>query len=100
MTTARIFNIEQDKITEESIYKVLAVFDQLYDKFTDIEKKMFLQSFIKQVEIYEDRQEYGRILKKISFSFPVIFDGGDPYVLSWDPKTPDETVVLMSKVCD
>ena len=93
----RIFNIEQDKISEESIYKVLAVFDQLYDKFTDTEKKMFLQSFVKQVEIYENRQEDGRVLKKITFSFPVVFNENDPYVLSWDSKTPDETVVLLQK---
>ena len=52
----RLLNIKQQKISEENIYQFLLYFDKLYDKFTDLEKKEFLNSFIEQVDIYEREQ--------------------------------------------
>jgi site-specific DNA recombinase len=46
-------------------------FDKLYDKFIDLEKKEFLNSFVEQVDIYEQEQPDGRFLKHIKFRFPV-----------------------------
>ena len=40
----RLYNIRQDKISEENVYQFLLFFDKLYDKFTDLEKKTFLRS--------------------------------------------------------
>ena len=52
----RLLNIKQQKISEENIYQFLLYFDKLYDKFTDLEKKEFLNSFVEQVDIYEQEQ--------------------------------------------
>ena len=41
------------KILEDNVYQFLLFFDKLYDKFTDLEKKEFLNSFVQQVDIYE-----------------------------------------------
>ena len=67
----RLLNIQQQKISEENVYQFLLYFDKLYDKFIDLEKKEFLNSFVEQVDIYEQEQPDGRFLKHIKFRFPV-----------------------------
>ena len=44
----------QERLSADTIYKVLIQFDKLYDNFTDLEKKKFMQSFIEEVQIYEE----------------------------------------------
>ena len=46
----RIYNVRQQKISGDNIYQFLLYFDKLYDKFTDAEKKEFLNSFIERVD--------------------------------------------------
>ena len=94
----RIINVRQQKISGDNIYQFLLYFDKLYDKFSDAEKKEFLNSFIERVDIYEQEQPDGRILKHIKFRFPVYFNGKEIEELSWDNETTVETVVLMSRV--
>ena len=72
----RILNMRQQKISGDNIYQFLLYFDKLYDKFTDVEKKTFLSSFIEQVNIFEEEQPDGRILKHVKFRFPVYFNFG------------------------
>ena len=72
-------------------------FDKLYDKFTDLEKKEFLNSFVEQVDIYEQEQPDGRFLKHIKFRFPVYFGDREIQELCWDNESTVETVVLLSK---
>ena len=40
----RLLNIRQQKISEENVYQFLLYFDKLYDKFTDLEKKDFVET--------------------------------------------------------
>ena len=90
-------NIRQQKISEENVYQFLLYFDKLYDKFTDLEKKEFLNSFVEQVDIYEQEQPDGRFLKHIKFRFPVYFGDREIQELCWNNESTVETVVLMSK---
>lgn len=92
----RIINVRQQKISGDNIYQFLLYFDKLYDKFSDAEKKEFLNSFIERVDIYEQEQPDGRILKHIKFRFPVYFNGKEIEELSWDNETTVETVVKLS----
>ncbi len=39
----RLYNIRQDKISEDNVYQFLLFFDKLYDKFTNLEKKTFFE---------------------------------------------------------
>ena len=94
----RIYNVRQQKISGDNIYQFLLYFDKLYDKFTDAEKKEFLNSFIERVDIYEQEQPDGRFLKHIKFRFPVYFNGKEIEEMSWDNETTVETVVLLSKL--
>ena len=93
----RLLNIQQQKISEENVYQFLLYFDKLYDKFTDLEKKEFLNSFVEQVDIYEQEQPDGRFLKHIKFRFPVYFGDRETQELCWDNESTVETVCLLGK---
>ena len=93
----RLLNIRQQKISEENVYQFLLYFDKLYDKFTDLEKKEFLNSFVEQVNIYEQEQPDGRFLKHIKFRFPVYFGDRETQELCWDNESTVESCVLLSK---
>lgn len=56
-----------------------------------------MKSFLESVNIYEEEQEGGRILKSLKFRFPIFLDGQELYELDWDNESIDETVVLLSK---
>ena len=72
-------------------------FDKLYDKFTDLEKKEFLNSFVEQVDIYEQEQPDGRFLKHIKFRFPVYFGDRETQGLCWDKESTVKTIVFAVK---
>ena len=93
----RLLNIRQQKISEENVYQFLLYFDKLYDKFTDLEKKEFLNSFVEQVDIYEQEQPDGRFLKHIKFRFPVYFGDRETQELCWDNESTVECVTLLQK---
>ena len=42
----RLYNIKQEKISGDNVYQFLLFFDNLYDRFTDMEKKIFMKSFL------------------------------------------------------
>ena len=93
----RLYNIRQDKISEDNVYQFLLFFDKLYDKFTDLEKKTFLKSFLSDVFIYEEEQKDGRILKGLRFKFPIYMNGRNVLGVEWDNESTDETCVLLSQ---
>lgn len=94
----RIYNVRQQKISGDNIYQFLLYFDKLYDKFTDAEKKEFINSFIERVDIYEQEQLDGRFLKHIKFRFPVYFNGKEIEEMSWDNETTVEVVTCLQRV--
>ena len=78
--------VEQDAITLENIYTLLANFDIVFDKITDDEKKSLISSLIKEIEIFP-RDEAELALKSILFNFPVYKDGEDACDFLWDKST-------------
>lgn len=93
----RIRNIHQQRISGERVYQYLQCFDKLYDKFTDAEKKEFMNSFVERIDIYPEKLPDGRFLKHIKFRFPVYFNGQETDEISWDKESTVETVVLLSR---
>ena len=84
--------VEQDAITLENIYTLLANFDRIYDKISDEEKKSLISSLIKEIEIFPcDEAELP--LKSILFNFPVYKDGADVCEFLWDKRTHVSTCV-------
>ena len=93
----RLYNIKQEKISGDNVYQFLLFFDNLYDKFTDMEKKIFMKSFLEEGNIYEAEQEDGRILRSLKFRFPIIFNEQELYELDWDNESTVESVLLMRR---
>ena len=93
----RLYNIKQEKISGDNVYQFLLFFDNLYDRFTDMEKKIFMKSFLEKGNIYEAEQEDGRILRSLKFRFPVFFDEQELYELDWDNESTVESVLLMRR---
>lgn len=90
----RLYNIKQEKISGDNVYQFLLFFDNLYDRFTDMEKKIFMKSFLEEGNIYEAEQEDGRILRSLKFRFPVFFNEQEVYELDWDNESTVESVLL------
>lgn len=78
--------VEQDAITLENIYTLLANFDKVYDKISDEEKKSLISSLIKEIEIFPCG-EAELPLKSILFNFPVYKGGEDACDFLWDKST-------------
>ena len=93
----RLYNIKQEKISGDNVYQFLLFFDNLYDRFTDMEKKIFMKSFLEEGNIYEAEQEDGRILRSLKFRFPVFFNEQELYELDWDNESTVEFVLLMRR---
>lgn len=93
----RLYNIKQEKISGDNVYQFLLFFDNLYDRFTDMEKKIFMKSFLEEGNIYEAEQEDGRILRSLKFRFPVCFNEQELYELDWDNESTVESVFLMRR---
>ena len=93
----RLYNIKQEKISGDNVYQFLLFFDNLYDKFTDMEKKIFMKSFLEEGNIYEAEQADGRILRSLKFRFPVFFNEQELYELDWDNESTVESVLLMRR---
>ena len=68
-----------------------------YTHLTDLEKKEFLNSFVEQVDIYEQEQPDGRFLKHVKFRFPVCFGDRETQELCWDNESTVESIVLLSR---
>ena len=93
----RLDNIRQQKISGDNVYQFLLYFDLLYDKFTDSEKKEFLQSFVERVDVFPEEQPGGRFLKRIKFRFPVYFDGAEVENMRWDNEMTVESIVCLCR---
>ena len=93
----RLYNVKQEKISGDNVYQFLLFFDNLYDRFTDMEKKIFMKSFLEEGNIYEAEQEDGRILRSLKFRFPVFFDEQELYELDWDNESTVESVLPMRR---
>ena len=93
----RLYNIKQEKISGDNVYQFLLFFDNLYDRFTDMEKKIFMKSFLEEGNIYEAEQEDGRILRSLKFRFPVFINEQELYELDWDNESTVESVLLMRR---
>lgn len=94
----RIDNIMRQKISGDQVYEFLLAFDRLYKELSEVDKKKFMNTFVERIEIYEEKQTSGQVLKKIRFRFPIYFNGEEIDEISWDNDATVETVCLLSKV--
>ena len=72
-----IIAIKKNQITQERVYNLLIHFADTYDKMKNSEKKDLMELFIEKIEIYPQKQENGRRVKRIDFRFPISEDDGE-----------------------
>ena len=94
----RIDNIMRQKISGDQVYEFLLAFDRLYKELSDVDKKKFMNTFVERIEIYEEKQTSGQVLKKIRFRFPIYFNGEEIDEISWDDDATVETVCCLHRV--
>lgn len=89
-------------------------FALIYKEMSDEERKTMYQSFIDEIEIFPEDREDGRIIKSISFRFPLVFGGKFlekkvrsedtlSFVLDCseiDVKLPDKGTIIMKEQSD
>lgn len=87
---------KQDVLTKENVFKMLLVFDKIFDKMNDADKRKLLESMIAEVHLHpkDTWQEGKNPIKEIRYVFPVsqeVMEALRENVASV------ETVVLLSK---
>ena len=65
---------------------------------TDLEKKEFMRTFIKAIELYPERDGSGRIIKQIGFKFPVYYNGCEGDTIRLLNENTVEVVCALSKL--
>lgn len=93
--------IQEEKMAFDSVYTILIGFDKYYKRFTDLEKKEFMNATVSEIQIYPEKQPNGQWLKSITFKFPVLFNGSPTYEVDMsglDGIKTVETVALLSKI--
>lgn len=86
-----------EQITGKQIYQFLLEFDKIYRKMTDLEKKEFMRTFIKAIELYPERDDSGRIIKQISFKFPVYYNGCEGDTIRLLNENTVESIALLAR---
>ena len=87
---------QQDVLTKENVFKMLLVFDKIFDKMNDVDKRKLIESMIAEVHLHpkETWEEGKNPIKEIKYAFPVskeVMDALRENVASV------ETVVLLSQ---
>ena len=87
---------KQNVLTKENVFKMLLVFDKIFDKMNDADKRKLLESMIAEVHLHpkDTWQEGKNPIKEIKYAFPVsqeVMEALRENVASV------ETVVLLSK---
>ena len=93
----QIYNIQQDKITSDTIYQLLLAFDKVYHAATEIEKKEFMQAFLERIDLYPEKQKDGNWIRNLVFHFPIPYNGREVKELPLESASTPEAVILLSK---
>ena len=95
---ARLESLKKQNLTRDSVYETLKLFDKLFDKMNDFEKKSFVNTFIESIELYPDKKrKNGCPIKTVHFKFPVAYNGEAVYDISLPYLKTDETVILLTR---
>ncbi len=89
--------IQQNKLTAEKVYAILQNFGTLIDVITEEERQTLMRALIDEIQLFDDKQSDGRIIKSIKLSIPVVVDSGNPQTTGLDKYALDESVVTLIK---
>jgi len=93
----RLFAINQNLLTKDSILNLLKQFDRLYAVMSQSDRQILIRTIVEEIQIYPEKQADGRVIKSIKLSLPVVYENGETPRIRLDKNTTVETVVLLSK---
>ena len=85
----KLLRMKQGIHSSDNICLILNHFDRLYEKMNYEERRTLCRQFIQRIEVFPEKGDDKRILKSITFRFPVYFDLGGNQEED-DEDTPDE----------
>jgi len=95
---AKLESVKRQNLTKDSICESLKIFHEYFDTMNDYEKKSFVNTFIKSIELYPEKgRKNGCPIKTVHFRFPVAYSGEPVYDFSPPLRTTDENVALLVK---
>ncbi len=75
VTKKRIESSEKKRETDIQVTTFIDNVNLLLEKMTPEEKKELCQSFIERIDLFPQDRKDGKIIKSISFKFPIAFEG-------------------------
>ena len=72
----KLLRMKQGIHSSDNICLILDHFDKLYEKMNYEERRTLCRQFIQRIEVFPEKGDDKRILKSITFRFPVYFDLG------------------------
>lgn len=72
-------------------------FGELYEKCTEEEKKQIINTLIEKIEVYPEPMADGRVIKSVSFNFPVYLGDEEGKEVFLSKGNNVESVCLLSK---
>ena len=94
-TNARIQKAQEEKLSRDMVYQYLLAFDKLYVKMTDAEKKRFMQTMIKSIDLFPEKQKDGHWIKMIHFRFPIFYNNQMVTEISLPNQSTVESIVCL-----
>lgn len=89
----KLLRMKQGIHSLDNICLILDHFDRLYEKMNYEERRTLCRQFIQRIDVFPEKGDDKRILKSITFRFPVYFDlGGNQE--GEDEDDPDEMIVF------
>ena len=79
--------MKQRSYSSESIMKLLDHVVKLYSHMTCEERRELCRLFIERIDVYPENRDDGKIIKSITFLFPIWYGEAEPIIT----KAPDET---------
>ena len=79
-------DLKQQNISGDSIFRFLLHFDELYNKFSDIEKRNFMRSFIDYIDLYPEKQADGKWIRNIVSTFRFLYSEKTRRKFPWKMK--------------
>lgn len=83
--------------SRKNVKKYIDKFIKDYDSYPDAKKKELMKGVLDRVELFEEAQEDGRLVKMVRFKYPLIYKGVETQEVWWDREKHGETVCLLTR---
>ncbi len=93
--SAHVKQYKELKKSGKIVYKILLVFDEIFDRMNDVDRRKLLESLIAEINLYpkETWEENKNPIREIKYTFPI---SDEAIAALSENETSVETIVLLS----